>query len=671
MAVVVSVYGKADLGQIERAEKQLAGMKTTVQGQVGPWSRFGSVVSSTGAKIAAGLAAAGIVRWLGQSVKAAEEAEVTTAKLNRAVTASGTPWITYAGHMKEVVDAQSQLSAYSGGTLKGALATLTQGTGNASKALQLLAVTTDLARGKNIDLNTAAKIVGKVAMGNVTALTRYGIVVKKGTSATAALAMLQARFAGQASAYGATSAGAQEKFNNALKKLQVTIGTVLLPIVTSFTGKITGLLQKFQALPAPVQKFIVAVAAIGAAVAIIAPFVSSIIGVMQAMKIAAGIAKLWAAAQWLLNAAMSANPLVLIGLAIVALVAAFIILWKKCDWFRNFWIGLWEQVKGVAQAVWPVIKAVGEKIVAALQWAWDAVAAAVKWFWGWAGPFITTYVTAWWAVIKANAEAIATIIKWLWDNVGAAVRWFWGWAGPYIKTAIDLWHQNISTVIHLIVAVVKTAWDAISTAVRFAVDSVIATIHTIGAVVAFLQGVWDRVKDGASSAVHAVTGFFGNIGGKIKDAVGNAGKLLYDVGEAIVQGLVSGIVNAWHWVTDKLHSLISGLSSAAKKLLGISSPSKVFAGIGLSAGMGLAAGMDASRNLVANASARLTSASLPGYGGGGVLAVGAGGSSHNITIQVSVEVNAPNAGSPAEVRAAVRAGVDPALAQLAREIQAI
>ena len=671
MAVVINVYGKANLDQINKAEKDLARLKSGVTSQMSPWSRFGSVVSSTGAKIAAGLAAAGIVRWLGQSVKAAEEAEVTTAKLNRAVTASGTPWVTYAAHMQAVVDKQSQLSAYSGGTLKGALATLTQGTGNASKALQLLAVTTDLARGKNIDLNTAAKLVGKVAMGNVTALTRYGIVVKKGTSATAALALLQGRFSGQAAAYGATSAGAQEKFNNALKKLQVTIGTVLLPIVTSFTGKITGLLQKFQALPAPVQKFIVAVAAIGAAVAIIAPFVSSIIGVMQAMKIAAGVAKLWAAAQWLLNAAMSANPLVLIGLAIVALVAAFIVLWKKCDWFRNFWIGLWEQVKGVAQAVWPVIKAVGEKIVAALQWAWDAVSAAVKWFWGWAGPFITTYVTAWWTVIKMNAEAIATIVKWLWDNISAAIRWFWGWAGPFITTAVGLWWSSIKTTFDLIEKVIRLAWEAIKIVVSGAVDNVVRAIHGIEAVVGFLQDVWDRVKDGARAAITAVTGFFGNVGGKIKDAIGNAGKLLYDVGDAIVHGLVSGIVDAWHWVTDKLASLISGLSSAAKKLLGISSPSKVFAGIGLNAGAGLAAGMDASRNMVANAAARMTGAAFPGYGGGGGLALAGAGGSRTVTIQVSVEVNAPNAGSPAEVKAAARAGVEPALVQLVRAVQAL
>jgi len=51
------------------------------------------------------------------------------------------------------------------------------------------------------------------------------------------------------------------------------------------------------------------------------------------------------AAQWLFNAAMSANPIGLIVLGIVALVAAFVILWNKSDAFRGFWKTLWADIK--------------------------------------------------------------------------------------------------------------------------------------------------------------------------------------------------------------------------------------------------------------------------------------------------------------------------------------
>lgn len=53
------------------------------------------------------------------------------------------------------------------------------------------------------------------------------------------------------------------------------------------------------------------------------------------------------AAQWLLNAAMNANPIMLVITAITALVAAFAILWNKSEGFRNFWINLWNGIKSI------------------------------------------------------------------------------------------------------------------------------------------------------------------------------------------------------------------------------------------------------------------------------------------------------------------------------------
>ncbi|MGV7535394.1 hypothetical protein PJM52_29610, partial [Mycobacterium kansasii] len=39
------------------------------------------------------------------------------------------------------------------------------------------------------------------------------------------------------------------------------------------------------------------------------------------------------------------NPIGIVIVAIGALVGAFVLLWNKCDWFRDFWINLWEAMK--------------------------------------------------------------------------------------------------------------------------------------------------------------------------------------------------------------------------------------------------------------------------------------------------------------------------------------
>lgn len=77
----------------------------------------------------------------------------------------------------------------------------------------------------------------------------------------------------------------------------------------------------------------------------------------------AAASKVVAAAQWLLNAAMAANPIVWVIAAIVALIAIFVLLWNKCEGFRNFWIGLWNWVVNAAQAAWNFLKGIINGIV--------------------------------------------------------------------------------------------------------------------------------------------------------------------------------------------------------------------------------------------------------------------------------------------------------------------
>lgn len=61
-------------------------------------------------------------------------------------------------------------------------------------------------------------------------------------------------------------------------------------------------------------------------------------------------------AQWLLNAAMNANPIGIIISLIVGLVAAIVVLWNTSDGFRSFFIGLWDKVKEALNGVINFVK---------------------------------------------------------------------------------------------------------------------------------------------------------------------------------------------------------------------------------------------------------------------------------------------------------------------------
>lgn len=94
-----------------------------------------------------------------------------------------------------------------------------------------------------------------------------------------------------------------------------------------------------------------------------------------AQKAAAAGAKIWAAAQRLLNFALTANPIGLVVVAIAALVAIFVIAWKHSDTFRRIVTGAWRGIQAAAMAVgrwfrgtlWPWIKGVADRISSAFR----------------------------------------------------------------------------------------------------------------------------------------------------------------------------------------------------------------------------------------------------------------------------------------------------------------
>ncbi|ERT39727.1 phage tail tape measure protein [Fusobacterium animalis] len=57
-----------------------------------------------------------------------------------------------------------------------------------------------------------------------------------------------------------------------------------------------------------------------------------------------------------LRIALTANPIGLIIAAIVAVIAIFVVLYKKCEWFRNMVNAVWKAIKNTFSSVWEWIK---------------------------------------------------------------------------------------------------------------------------------------------------------------------------------------------------------------------------------------------------------------------------------------------------------------------------
>src|SRR5260221_785748 len=158
----------------------------------------------------------------------------------------------------------------------------------------------------------------------------------------------------------------------------ISIGEKLLPVLTgvmNFVSGHTGLILT-----------------LGGAIAALAVGISA---VSAATKVWAAVTKIATAVEWLLNLALWSNPVALVALAIIALVATFVVLWVKCKWFRDFWKAVWRDITGIVAGAFDWIKDHSELLLAILL--------------GPIGLAVDAIVTHW----KAVSKAFAAVWDWL------------------------------------------------------------------------------------------------------------------------------------------------------------------------------------------------------------------------------------------------------------------
>lgn len=139
---------------------------------------------------------------------------------------------------------------------------------------------------------------------------------------------------------------------NSLTALAVNIGTVLLPSINALlqgaASIVTPIAQWSQQNP-ELTKGILAVAGAIAGLIMTMLAVNTVVAgwksLVASFSLFTQTTKLAAAAQWVLNAAMAANPIILIVMAVIALVAALVYLWNTNEGFRNAVIAIWNSIK--------------------------------------------------------------------------------------------------------------------------------------------------------------------------------------------------------------------------------------------------------------------------------------------------------------------------------------
>ncbi|HCU9905166.1 TPA: hypothetical protein OVM47_000667 [Staphylococcus aureus] len=312
------------------------------------------------------------------------------------------------------------------------------------------------------------------------------------------------------------------------------------------------------------------------------------------------------------------------------------------------WNAILKAITTAVSNVYNFIMIIWNQIVAYLQGLWNGIIAIATTVWNLLVTIITTVFTTIMTMVMTIWTAIWTFLSTIWNTIITIATTIWNLLVTVITTvfttimtiAMTIWNAIwtfLQTLWNTIVTVATKVWNAITTAISTALQAAWSFISNIwNTIWSFLSGIlttiWNKVvsiftqvvstiSDKMSQAwnfivtkgmqwvstitstlinfVNRVIQGFVNVVNKVSQGMTNAVNKVksfvddfVSAGADMIRGLMRGIGNMARDLAEKAASVAKGALNAAKRALGIHSPSREFMDVGMYSMLGFVKGID-------------------------------------------------------------------------------
>ena len=354
----------------------------------------------------------------------------------------------------------------------------------------------------------------------------------------------------------------------------------------------------------------------------VASLIQGVVSAFQAFKLANEGATI---AQWAMNAAMNANPIILIVTLVAGLVAAIVTFIATNEDARAAIANVWGKIKNAIEVVvTAIVKFFTQtlpdsfakvieflaNIVAKIEAAFNGVVTFLQQLPSkiWNAIISTVDAIREWALgLRTAAEEgitqLVTNVVTFFSELPNKIAYVIGFClGYIIKFGIDLYTwattkipEFVNSVVTFMQQLPGKIWNAIISAVQNVATwgeqmrsrAVTAATNLLNQTITTLSQMPGKVWNAIVGAVQQVVNWGTQLAAKgteaakgLYNAVVNGVRSLpskmAEIGSNIVSGIWNGISSGWDWLTGKVKSLAKSLLDGAKDALGIHSPSRLF-----------------------------------------------------------------------------------------------
>lgn len=323
-----------------------------------------------------------------------------------------------------------------------------------------------------------------------------------------------------------------------------------------------------------------------------ASLISAAVTALKSFDVAAKIA---AAGQWVLNAAMNANPIVLVVTAIGALVAALVWFFTQTETGRKAWASFTSFLSSAWQSVVSFVTSLGQNIANFFtQTIPNAIQSVIQWFQqlpSAIGTALSNLITSigTWAVsfgqsaLQAGQQFVSNIANFL-TNLPATIAYWLAygitsvvlWAAQLGSQAISAGQQFLANLGTFFVQLPGNIWNWLTSTVasvaswaaQMGANALSAGSRFLSNVGTFISRLPANVGSWLSGAVSAAASFVGRMA---SNAVNAGSRFLSSIGSYISQvpgRIGAGLSGAISAVGSFASSMASGALRAGQQFLG-------------------------------------------------------------------------------------------------------
>ncbi len=400
-----------------------------------------------------------------------------------------------------------------------------------------------------------------------------------------------------------------------LEELAISIGEILMPSIRQIVGWIQGLVDWLNGLDEGTKKVIVTVALVAAALGPVLIVIGKVVGAVGTIltvvpKIAGAVSGVAGLVSGTVIPALSAVVAAIgwVPIAIAAVIGVVVLLYNKCEWFRDAVNAVWAQVRDFFVSAWEVICSFFTETIPA---AWESL---VSFFQGipawWSGLWqsVGDFFNNVWTGMMENPvlSGVVDMIRSLWENLSAALQGIWSgiqttasgaWEliknvilGP-VLLLIDLVTGNFTKLkedaLHIwtnIQQAASTIWSGIQQMVGSAVQGLVNHVSILlSGLRDFMGNLWSAVSSAAASAWNGLKNLVVSTASNLKQSaveaframVSGIGSALSSLGSVVQDGFQSAISfitslpgRALQWGMDFINGIAEGVRRAIGNVVG-------------------------------------------------------------------------------------------------------